>query len=115
MRSLRFLTITVGALVSLSARADVTLAPLFADHAVLQRDRPVPIWGTADVGEKVVVTFAGQSHAVTAAADGRWIVVLDALPTSAIGADLVVTGKNTLTLKTIVIGDVWLCSGQSNM
>ena len=115
MRSLRFLTITVGALAILSARADVTLAPLFADHAVLQRDRPVPIWGTADVGEKVVVTFAGQSHAVTAAADGRWIVVLDALPTSAVGADLVVTGKNTLTLKNIVVGDVWLCSGQSNM
>ena len=115
MRSLRFLTITVGALVSLSARADVALAPLFADHAVLQRDRPVPIWGTADVGEKVIVTFAGQSHAVTAAADGRWIVVLDARPASAIGADLVVTGKNTLTLKNIVIGDVWLCSGQSNM
>jgi sialate O-acetylesterase len=97
------------------ARADVTLAPLFSDHAVLQRDKPVPVWGRADAGEKITVSFAGQSRRATAAADGRWIVYLDALGASAVGADLVVTGKNTLTVRDVVVGEVWLCSGQSNM
>lgn len=97
------------------ARAEVVLAPLFTDHAVLQRDKPVPVWGRADAGEKITVTFAGQTHATTAAADGRWIVFLDALPANAAGNDLVVTGKNTLTLTDLLVGEVWLCSGQSNM
>jgi sialate O-acetylesterase len=97
------------------ARADVTLAPLFTDHAVLQRDKPVAVWGKADAGEKVVVTFHEQTQQTVAGSDGRWIVYLDASPASAEGADLSVTGKNNVTLKDIVVGEVWLCSGQSNM
>ena len=96
-------------------RGDVTLAPLFTDHAVLQRDKPVPVWGRADAGETVLVKFRDQSRQTTAGADGRWIVYLDALPASSESADLAVTGKNTLVLHDVVVGEVWLCSGQSNM
>jgi sialate O-acetylesterase len=97
------------------AYADVTLAPLFTDHAVLQRDKPVPIWGWADSGEKVTVTFQGKTGGATATSDGRWIVYLEAFPALAQGADLTVAGKNTMVLHDVVVGEVWLCSGQSNM
>ena len=98
-----------------SVRADVSLAPLFADHAVLQRDKPVPVWGRAEAGERVSVSFHGQVHAATAGPDGRWIVFLDAIPASSEGTELTATGKNAITIRDVVIGEVWLCSGQSNM
>lgn len=82
---------------------------------MLQRDKPLPVWGRADAGEKITVNFHGQTGATTATGDGRWIVFLNALPADAVGTDLVVTGKNTVTLTDIVVGEVWLCSGQSNM
>lgn len=107
-----FLTALLAAVI---ARADVTLAPLFTDHAVLQRDKPLPIWGRADAGEKITLTFRGITAHATAAPDGRWIILLDALPANAEGAELIVSGKNTVTLQDIVVGEVWLCSGQSNM
>jgi len=97
------------------ARAEVAPAPLFSDHAVVQRDRPVPVWGRAAPGENVTVTFAGQSRSGLTASDGRWVVLLDPLPASTQGADLTIAGKNTIVLHDIVVGEVWLCSGQSNM
>lgn len=102
------------ALLCWQARADVTLAPLFTDHAVLQRDKPVPVWGDAGSGEAVTVTFRDQTVHATAGKDGRWIVYLDALKPGA-PAELVVNGKNTIRLQDIVVGEVWVCSGQSNM
>lgn len=113
MKILRLLLPWLG-LVALG-RADVTLAPLFQDHAVLQRDQSLPVWGRAAPGEHVTVAFHGQQVGTTATADGRWIVYLEALPVSAEPAELVVTGKNTLTLKDVLVGEVWLASGQSNM
>ena len=98
-----------------AAHANVVLAPLFTDNAVLQRDKPVPVWGTADVGEKVAVAFAGQTVDTTADAAGKWSVALAALPANATPADLVVKGKNTVTRTNVVVGEVWLASGQSNM
>ncbi len=98
-----------------AAHANVVLAPLFTDNAVLQRDKPLPIWGTADAGEKVAVTFAGQTVDTTADSAGQWRVALAALPANAIPADLVVKGNNTLTRTNVVVGEVWLASGQSNM
>jgi sialate O-acetylesterase len=98
-----------------AGRADVTLAPLFQDHAVLQRDLPLPVWGLAAPGEHVTVTFHDQTIGTTTAADGRWMVYLAAVPASAEPAELIVTGKNTLTVRDILVGDVWLASGQSNM
>ena len=99
-----------------SVRAEESLAPLFSDHAVLQRDKPVPIWGRADAGEKIAVTFLGQQVHATTGADGRWLVFLAPLATNAEGTDLSVVGKNnTLIVHDVVVGEVWLCSGQSNM
>jgi sialate O-acetylesterase len=95
--------------------ADVTPATLFQDHAVLQRDKPVPVWGTADAGEKVAVTFAGQTKSTVAGQDGRWSVTLDPLPANAVPATLTIAGNNTRTLSDILVGEVWLASGQSNM
>jgi sialate O-acetylesterase len=96
-------------------RGDVSLAPLFADHAVLQRDKPIPIWGHADAGESITVTFHGQIVGTTAGGDGHWIAYLDALPAFTESADLVVTGKNKIAVHDVLVGEVWLCSGQSNM
>jgi sialate O-acetylesterase len=99
-----------------AARAEVTLATPFTDHAVLQRDKLLPVWGRASAGERVTVTFKQQVRAATAGADGRWMVLLDALPADGAGAELVVAGKaNTLTVRDVVVGEVWLCAGQSNM
>ena len=110
-------TLICLALVCLGAplRADVIPAPLFTDNAVLQRDKPVPVWGKADAGEKISVTFAGQTVSTVADASGRWSVTLAALPASAAPAELVIKGNNTITLANIVVGEVWLASGQSNM
>ncbi|WP_043585029.1 sialate O-acetylesterase [Geminisphaera colitermitum] len=108
--------ICVSALIlSCAAHADVVLAPLFRDGAVLQREKPVPVWGTADAGEKVTVTFAGQSVTTTAAADGKWRVDLPALTASAEARTLAVQGKNKLAVNDVIVGEVWLASGQSNM
>jgi sialate O-acetylesterase len=98
--------------------AAVRLASPFTSHMVLQCDTRVPVWGTAAAGEQVTVAFAGQSHAVTAAADGTWRVALDPLPASAEGRVLAVSGSGTsspLQLEDVVVGEVWLASGQSNM
>ncbi|MEO6568029.1 MAG: sialate O-acetylesterase [Opitutaceae bacterium] len=96
-------------------QADVTIAPLFTDHAVLQRDKPVPIWGRADVGEKVTVTFLNQEIATFAGFDSRWAVTLAPIGTQTTGGELKVTGKNTLVLQDVVVGEVWICGGGSNM
>jgi sialate O-acetylesterase len=105
------------ALVCLGAplRADVVPAPLFTDNAVLQREKPIPVWGKAAAGEKVSVSFAGQTLSTTADADGKWRVDLAALPANANPSGLVIKGNNTITLANIVVGDVWIASGQSNM
>ncbi|MBI5382306.1 MAG: sialate O-acetylesterase [Opitutae bacterium] len=117
LRSIRFLALTLaaGALPPAGLRADVTLAPLFTDGAILQQGKPVPVWGRADAGEHVSVTFAGQTIGTTTPADGRWVVVLAPLAASAAGTDLVAQGKNTVAARNVLVGEVWLCSGQSNM
>ena len=98
-----------------AAHADVRLSNIFSDHMVLQRDTPVRIWGSASPGEKVNVKFGSQSLSGTAGKDGAWAVVLAPLKANSNPQELTVAGNNTLTLADILIGDVWLCSGQSNM
>ena len=90
----------------------VKLAAPFTDGAVLQREAKVPVWGTAAPGEAVAVTFAGQTKATTAAADGRWRVDLDPMPASCEGR---VLAANGVAVRDVLVGEVWLCSGQSNM
>jgi sialate O-acetylesterase len=97
-----------------AAPAEVKLAGVFGDHMVLQCDQSVPVWGWADPGENVTVTFADQTQKTTAGADGRWSVTLDALKPGGPHV-LGVQGKNTLERTDVLVGEVWLCSGQSNM
>jgi len=115
------LPLRVGALVfllltmrPLSARAEVRLPHLLGDEMVLQRERPIPIWGTADPGETVAVEFAGRRATTNADAKGAWRVTLEPLPAGG-PYEMTVRGKNTRTLRDILIGEVWVCSGQSNM
>jgi sialate O-acetylesterase len=99
---------------SSALEAAVALASPFTDHAVLQRGMPIPVWGTADAGEQVTVTFDGQAKSVAAGADGKWLVRLDAHQAGG-PYELKVAGTNTLTLTDVLVGEVWICSGQSNM
>jgi sialate O-acetylesterase len=96
--------------------AAVKLPAVIGDNMVLQRGRPVPIWGWADKGEEVTVAVAGQTRTAKADADGRWKVVLDKLD---LGDPLEMTVKGSsgtaIVLKNILVGEVWVCSGQSNM
>jgi sialate O-acetylesterase len=98
---------------SVGASADVKLHNLFTEGAVLQRGGPVPVWGTARDGERVTVEIQGQK-ATTTASDGRWMVRLRPLRTGG-PYTMLVRGDNLVTLNGILVGDVWLCSGQSNM
>src|SRR3569623_2944129 len=98
-----------------AAQADVTLPALFTPGMVLQRGAKVPVWGWAEKGEDVKVTFAGQTKTGKADDKGAWKVWLEPLTEHAEPADLVVAGKNTLTVSNVLVGEVWICSGQSNM
>ncbi len=104
-----------------SLPAEVKLASPFGDHMVLQQGRPVPVWGFAAPSGKITVEFAGQKKNTAAAADGRWRVDLDPLAASAEPRDFLVTVVNpesetqNLKLQDVLVGEVWLCGGQSNM
>jgi len=122
------LTLVVFGL-SFVAEARLELGSPFADGAVLQREKPVRVWGWADASSKVTVSFAGQAKAAVASADGKWLVTLDPMPASKESRNLTVTvqtanpnhqtikqsNNQTISLKDILVGEVWLCSGQSNM
>ncbi|MDA0766681.1 MAG: sialate O-acetylesterase [Verrucomicrobia bacterium] len=99
---------------ALPASANVRLATIFTNDMMLQRDQPVRVWGWADPDEKVSVSLSGNSASSQAADDGAWAVELPALK-SGENLELVVSGKNKLTLTNILVGDIWICSGQSNM
>lgn len=95
-------------------RADVTLPSVIADHMVIQRNKPVHLWGSAGPGEAVTVQFRGEQAATTADTLGRWSVYLS--PGSAGGPfSLIIQGKNTITFNDVLVGDIWIASGQSNM
>lgn len=96
-------------------RADVSLPRIFGDNLVLQCDGPVPVWGRAALGEEVTVRFAGQEQHAKTDADGRWQVTLSALSSSATPREMTVSAANVIQLKNILVGEVWLCAGQSNM
>jgi sialate O-acetylesterase len=115
-----FLTKSLGLLLlgAMALRAEVKLASPFTSHMVLQRDMKVPVWGTATAGEKITVEFAGQKKSAIAGADGKWRVDLSSLKTSSEGQTFTVTGSGTaqpIALGDVLVGEVWLGSGQSNM
>ncbi len=115
MKRVLFISFLLLALQGVPLHADVRLSGLFSDSVIFQRDQPVPVWGWAEPGEQVTVEFAGQRKTTTADANGKWLAVLDAMPASGEPRSLVVRGRNTVTVTDIVIGEVWLASGQSNM
>lgn len=95
--------------------ANPSLPAVFGDHMVLQRDKPVPVWGHAQRDEPIVVRFGDQEHRTTADASGAWRVVLEPMEASAEPRDLEVEGHSLLLLRNVLVGEVWLASGQSNM
>jgi len=114
----RFVSLPLLFFVLVSARpclADVRLPAIFGDHMVLQQEAKLPVWGTADAGEKVTVTVGTESASATADSEGKWRVELQALPSGSAQVTMTVTGKNKLIFSDVLVGDVWVCSGQSNM
>lgn len=98
----------------LSAQAEVSLPNIFGDHMVLQRDQSNPVWGKAAPGEQVSISIDGQSHNTATAADGTWRVELEPLRVGG-PYQLQIKGSNTITFNDVLVGEVWICSGQSNM
>ncbi len=96
------------------AIADVRLPAIFSDHMVLQRDTLVPVWGWADPGEEISVSIAGQTKTTMPGSDGKWMVKLAELKLGE-SKSLVVKGKNEIVIEDVLVGEVWLGSGQSNM
>lgn len=112
---MKSLTALLVSLVIFSAQAELSLPAIFGDNMVLQQNTFVPIWGWAEPKTKISVTFAGQTKSTTADADGKWLVKLDKLTASFEPKQLVVQGGETKTFTNILVGEVWLGSGQSNM
>ena len=108
------LTLTLASL-ALQARAELKLPALFGDHMVLQQKQANPVWGWDTPGTEVTVQFAGQTQTAKAGADGKWTVKLAPLPANAKPATLTIRGTSQRELKDVLVGEVWVCSGQSNM
>lgn len=101
-------------LICCSLHAGVTLPKIFSDNMVLQRNKTIPVWGWANANEKITVQFDHQTKKTKADKNGKWMVKLD--NESAGGPyQLIVKGKNTITINDVLVGEVWICSGQSNM
>jgi sialate O-acetylesterase len=114
MRLFRFLSVLFLSAAFFSTRADVTLPHLFSTNMVLQRDIDIPVWGWASPGERVSITLNDQKVSVRTNREGFWTLKLKPMPAGG-PYDMQVKGKNEIILKDILIGDVWVCSGQSNM
>lgn len=94
--------------------AEVTLPKIFGDNMVLQRNKPIPVWGWATAGETVTVRFNGQTVTATAGKNGKWMATLKQAPAGG-PYQLVIKGSNSITISNVLVGEVWICSGQSNM
>jgi len=100
---------------AIGLRAELTLPAIIGDHMVLQQKQADPIWGWDAPSTRVTVAFAGQSHTAVAGADGKWMVKLDPLPANAVPQSMTVSGSSIKQIKDVLVGEVWICSGQSNM
>ena len=112
---MRLITALICLLLPTLSTFAVSLPPVIGNHMVLQRDLPVPIWGWGEKGEKITVSFAGQSKSATVGKNGKWMLKLDKLKANAKPSNLIVKGNNEIKLENILVGEVWICSGQSNM
>ena len=114
MQAAAIAAVCASAISASSLRADVRLPKVFGDHMVLQQKSQVAVWGWADAGEDVSVTLGGATATAKAGADGKWRVQL-ATPEAGGPHELAVNGKNEVKLTDVLIGEVWIASGQSNM
>lgn len=113
---MRKLFILIGILLSVNVNAELKMAKIFSDNMVLQRDIHLPVWGWTAAGEKITVRFKGQEKTAIADADGKWMLRLDPLKASLELEKMTIMGHNeNKEFCNILVGDVWLCSGQSNM
>jgi len=115
MKALKHLLFCVSLFIALNAAAKPELPLVFGDHMVLQRDQPVPIWGKAAAGAPVKLIFGKQVKEGIASADGSFKLRLDAMPADNNAQSLFVISGDTVEYKDVLVGEVWLCSGQSNM
>jgi sialate O-acetylesterase len=114
MDLLKYITIAALLLISIGAQSKVKVPGLFSNNMVIQRDMPIKIWGWANPNEQIIVEFAGQQSQTITSEKGEWYVILEAI--SAGGPfQLVIKGEDEISFENVLIGDVWLCSGQSNM
>ena len=102
-------------ILALPLLAELKLPAIVGDHMVLQQNKTNPIWGWDTPGTKIAVSFGGLSYSATAGDDGKWMVKLDPLPANATPQTLTVQGTSKRELQDVLIGEVWMCSGQSNM
>jgi sialate O-acetylesterase len=107
--------LTLGLLGIFPLQADVKLPAIFGDHMVLQQGIAVPVWGKADAGEKITVTAGDHTGSATADTSGKWRVNLPLFAPNTPALTVTISGKNTIKFKDVLIGDVWVASGQSNM
>lgn len=116
-KKMRWIVMAVCVLMVVGAvtQAAVRPARIFRSNMVLQRDQAVPIWGWADPGETVGVSFADQTCSSVAGSDGKWLVRLAAMPANKTPQVLKIVGSTTNRMTNVLVGDVWLCAGQSNM
>jgi len=96
-------------------QAELKLPSIISDHMVLQQKQADPIWGWDTPGTKIVVSFAGKSYTTTAGSDGKWIVKLDPMSANATPQTISIAGSSQREIQDVLIGEVWMCSGQSNM
>ncbi|GAB5441571.1 MAG: 9-O-acetylesterase [Fuerstiella sp.] len=110
-----FLLLLLLAFLTVPVEAEVRLPGFFTDHMVLQRDKEIRLWGWAEPGEEVTVRLGEAQVQTVGGEDGRWQALLPAMAAHSDGLTLTVSGKNSIQLKDVLVGEVWLCSGQSNM
>src|SRR5690349_18736361 len=115
MKGFKWSALLLSLMAIQTALADVRVSNVFGSHMVLQRRKPVPVWGWADPGEKVTVSFNSQTKSIKAGKDGKWTISLDPMEAGGPYQMTVAGKKNTVSFDDVLLGEVWICSGQSNM
>jgi sialate O-acetylesterase len=113
MRTLALASLLAG--LAFTAQAEIKLPAIIGDNMVLQQKQTNPLWGWDTPGTEVTVKFAGQTKTAKAGADGKWTVKLDGVPANAKPATISIQGTTKKVVKNVLVGEVWVCSGQSNM
>ncbi|MEP6747320.1 MAG: sialate O-acetylesterase [Bacteroidota bacterium] len=115
-RIIKIVLVQLALMICFDLSAQLSLPKIIGNNMVLQRNQPVPVWGYAKAGDEVKVQFNQQKKKARTSADGKWKIMLDAMPASATASKMIISSAdNTIALENILVGEVWLCSGQSNM